>query len=292
MHERLDSAAQVAEARKDDESDDGTHHVDRWKMMWSSVGKDAAEEYADAMNKLFNVCWEGTTYVIELLDDYFQGKVDPSGKRGICGRGANFVKSARRAYFETNAAMMPPDEVESLVERGNTMFAKETVRVLDIGSCHGGLMRHAPAWMKTTALDLQPAVPEVFQADWLDISLGESDDVVADDFGKLCLKALRVQSFDVVVMCYMLSFLPTGRLRWEACRRAHAVLSHGGLLLILEPRRGAHSKKWHVTWSTSIPLLGFDLIRTQVMAKSVSLLFAKAAAAAHSSPLLIDDLAF
>ncbi len=284
MHIRLETAAAATSVAG----------VPGWKAAWSTVSNADSSAYADAMNKLFNVCWEGTTYVVDVMESYFIGAPVDDGRkrarsddeattkeRGICGRAADFVKARRRAYFEIHGEQMPASEVKCLIAEGNGRFGLPSVRILDVGSCHGGLLRHAPAWMHVVPLDLQPAVPEVLQADWLDIPIGAAEVIEsfsARDEG--CqwgrVRGLRSASFDAVVMCFMLSFLPTPELRWEACRRAGEVLTAGGLLLILEPRRGAHSRKWHTAWCAELPNLGFALLRVQVMAKSISLLFSKA----------------
>ena len=86
-------------------------------------------------------------------------------------------------------------------------------------------------------------------------------------------------AFDVIVMSYLLSFLPTPALRLRACRTAAESLRPGGALLIVEARRGGHRVQgWPAQWTAALTAqLPLVRIRLDFMKKSVALLFVRCA---------------
>lgn len=258
--------------------------IAQWQKIWGAIPSDDAKSYANAMDKLFNKCWEGTNYVVSVLEQWFSHPGMASDT--VCGEGAPQLKAARVEYFKCHGVVMPPEEVARKVQEINEAMKVKKIYVLDVGSCHGGLLAAAPRWMHVAAVDLCPAKPEVLQGDWLSLELVEGDDdvsivgpyTVRGEAQSSQLLAVSCGSIDVIVMCYMLSFLPSGALRWEGVKRAMKVLRCGGLLLIMEPRRGAHHNQWHKKWTRVLASsLGCETVRTELMVHTASLLLRKPA---------------
>eukprot|EP00438_Fugacium_kawagutii_P025516 Skav224454 [mRNA] locus=scaffold3438:57140:58273:+ [translate_table: standard] len=108
------------------------------------------------------------------------------------------------------------------------------VRMLDVGSSYG-------AWVALphcVALDLAPAVPSVWQADFLQLKIEEFEDTHGESTFKLNstgeLRSLRSGAFDAVVLSLVLSFLPTPKMRREMLDRAHRCLHSSGSLFVIE----------------------------------------------------------
>lgn len=246
---------------------------------------------------------------------------------GLCGRALPFLKQKRAQFFQEHKRSMSEEEYKALIAALQETYQldtkREVVLVADVGSCHGGLLKSAPRWLKVLCMDLVPAVPSVWQGDWLKVPIvAPSEDWPADTvvttaptptrssssssppvanreeheegggdggaanlvewFGAAIaiasaascsspqLRGLRERSLDCVVMCYMLSYLPSGPLRWEAVMRAvQSLRSDGGLLVLLEAKRGAHRKQWQKSWIAQLEAVGLSLVRQEVMKHTV-----------------------
>ncbi|CAL1153559.1 unnamed protein product [Cladocopium goreaui] len=124
------------------------------------------------------------------------------------------------------------DELEVL-----TPGAAGDIRLLDVGSSYG-------AWdslPKSLALDLAPAAPSVWRADFLqlqieEMEMEEKDGDVFEINAHGELQTLRAGAFDAVVLSLVLSFLPTPELRREMLDRARRCLrlSPPGSLFVIE----------------------------------------------------------
>jgi hypothetical protein len=90
------------------------------------------------------------------------------------------------------------------------------------------------------------------------------------------LRQMSSDSADVVLMCYMLSFLPHGRLRWHACKTAVMVLCEGGLLVIMEPKRGVRQRNWAKHWMhILVTSFGLTSVKEEQRMHTVVLLLSK-----------------
>ena len=105
----------------------------------------------------------------------------------------------------------------------------DIINVLDVGSCHNPLqkcLRNSEKF-QITAMDLSPACSTVFQGDFLQIPLSEKYE---ED-----LQSLKIQSYDAVIFCLLLEYLPSPKLRLKAVKKAFELLKPFGLLLIVTP---------------------------------------------------------
>lgn len=118
------------------------------------------------------------------------------------------------------------------------------VRLLDVGSSYGPWS----TWPNCVSLDLAPAAPTVYKADFLALR-------IEDELAMSCyvspegeLQSLCGGFFDSVVLSLVLSFLPTPQLRREMLDRARRCLRPRGSLYVIEktslvPRRGGGARE-------------------------------------------------
>lgn len=268
----------------------------------------ALANYAHAMHALGSACWhsgggcpdsnatqecsEPTTspnaedercrMLRQLLHDFFVGSDSV-----VCLRGAAALKALRRCYFaEHDGSVMAPELVQHHIRHINATCGVPCgpIRMLDVGSCYNPFERIMPHTVAVTAVDLCPAVPSVLRCDWLQVDFGDSWNVVAPTDAAPStevvpcggtVRTLPQSSFHAVVMCYMLSFLPTAGLRWTACMQALRALAPNGLLVIMEPRRGAQRKQWPQRWAAALRCGGFAPLRVHFMASTAVLAMRK-----------------
>lgn len=76
---------------------------------------------------------------------------------------------------------------------------------------------------------------------------------------ELIIKALPRESFDVVVFCLLLTYLPSRQQRWQCCLKAHKLLKENGLLLIITPDSSHQNKNMVMikSWKAAIESIGF-----------------------------------
>jgi 25S rRNA (adenine2142-N1)-methyltransferase len=87
---------------------------------------------------------------------------------------------------------------------------------------------------------------------------------------------IAVNSFDVVTFSLVLSYMPTPRMRFEACRKAHAVLRDYGLLVVISTRtQGPRQASWVNEWITAIESIGFVRVHKNIRCRLIGLTFQK-----------------
>ena len=93
------------------------------------------------------------------------------------------------------------------------------------------------------------------------------------------LKFLQSESFDVVVLSLVLSYLPTRQQRWDCCVKAYRLLCDNGLLLLIESdsahqHRNAHQIK---AWKSALQSIGFIRYRYEKLTHLHCMAFRKMA---------------
>lgn len=87
---------------------------------------------------------------------------------------------------------------------------------------------------------------------------------------------IAAESYDGVIFCLLLSYLPSPPLRFLACLNAFLALKEGGLLVLLSTRtQGSRRVPWVEEWITTIETIGFERVHVQTREKIVVLSFKK-----------------
>ena len=139
------------------------------------------------------------------------------------------------------------------------------LQILDVGSCHNPLSReYLKEHANVTAIDLCPSCESVFKCDFLRVPIlqqggnnyviteGEKDDSPS-------ITSFSENSFDVVVFCLLLEYLPSPRLRFKACQKAKQLLKTNGLLLIVTPdssKNQAKNETQMKSWRLALASIG------------------------------------
>ncbi|KAG5478716.1 hypothetical protein LSCM1_06120 [Leishmania martiniquensis] len=94
--------------------------------------------------------------------------------------------------------------------------------------------------------------------------------------------AVRLESFDAVFFCLLLSYMPTPRLRFLACIHAFLALREGGVLVIVSTRtQGPRRRNWMNEWMTCLASIGFQRVQQSIQEKLVGMSFAKVSPSAE-----------
>ncbi|CBZ34320.1 hypothetical protein, conserved [Leishmania donovani] len=98
----------------------------------------------------------------------------------------------------------------------------------------------------------------------------------------LAATAVRLESYDAVFFCLLLSYIPTPRLRFLACIHAFLALKEGGLLVIVSTRtQGPRRRNWMSEWTTCLASIGFQRVQQSIQEKLVGMSFAKVSPSAE-----------
>merc|ERR1712029_553484 len=116
--------------------------------------------------------------------------------------------------------------------------------LLDVGSCYNPFAQQfrKEERLDVTAIDLQPpqnTQDPVFKCDFYRVPLSDDIQSISDEGEVLALKR---GSFDVVVFCLLLEYLPLPKMRHAICRRAREVMADWGVLLIVTPDSSHQAK--------------------------------------------------
>lgn len=146
----------------------------------------------------------------------------------------------------------------SCVEHGLQDFSEQRISVLDVGSCYNPLS--VDDAFNVTAIDLIPTLEEVFQCDFLNVTIGR-EKILSRDTREI--RQLPTDSFDSVVFSLLLEYLPCPEQRYVCCRNAYDVLKSGGILIIVSPDSkhvGANAKLMR-SWRYVLSRMGFMRIK-------------------------------
>ncbi|CAE6969525.1 bmt2, partial [Symbiodinium natans] len=180
-------------------------------------------------------------------------------------KGRTLYWNPKKMKMETRAPVGTGEEKE----REPPAPRDPPVRLLDIGSNTNSFLEW-PFYVTPYALDLQPnpVAEGVFQADFFDVPIVEAPDasepLILDDEGKL--KGIVAGSMDVVVICLVLSCLPTPEKRIEMVAKARKCLREDrGLLIVVEGAAAIVEASWHqqdeaAVWSKAMESAGFKAL--------------------------------
>ena len=229
-----------------------------------------AAAYRDAalenMRKRWNVAFH--EWCAEAIAHYFL--LDPEKRRRwVCGTSGG--ERSRETVLSASLRQGPktPQRREQLAEE-ILPGPGARLRLLDMGSCANYFGRYHSDRFDVTALDLAPAEDTVLRCDVLDMEIGPSDtDPVVQNNR---LKTLPAESFDVVLLALLLSYMTDPRDRALVIRKSRELLQKNrGVLIVADtvaaigrplPRALPRSLP---EWVSSVEAAGFRLLRDPQM---------------------------
>ncbi|XP_046627771.1 S-adenosylmethionine sensor upstream of mTORC1 [Neodiprion virginianus] len=171
---------------------------------------------------------------------------------------------------ENNLQISNNEHDSSIVQASHREDCK--VKLLDVGSCYnpfGGVN-----FFDVTAIDLAPSCDGVLQCDFLSMQIGQEDVFSAN---KQQVEQLTVGSFDTVVFCLLLEYLPSPEQRYACCKKAYNLLKSGGLLLIITPdsKHVGANARFMKSWRYVLSNLGFMRAKYEKLPHAHCLAFRK-----------------
>lgn len=172
------------------------------------------------------------------------------------------------------------DELKIDCTEINRMISKwqvpvEKVKLLDVGSCYNPFKPFDE--FEVTAVDIAPAIEDVFECDFLNVALGDSAVMTSEDKQPRNITQLEIKSFDVIVFSLLLEYLPTSEQRLACCEKAGKLLRDEGLLCIITPdskHLGANAKLMK-TWRYALAQIGLSRIKIEKLEHITCMVFRK-----------------
>ncbi|XP_060533545.1 S-adenosylmethionine sensor upstream of mTORC1 [Cylas formicarius] len=160
------------------------------------------------------------------------------------------------------------------IEKRDIVFSSfgNKLKLLDVGSCYNPFKQFLE--FEVTAIDIAPASSEVFKCDFLTINVDR--ELIIEDK----VISLRESSFDIVVFCLLLEYLPSSNQRFECCQKAYQLLKPEGILVIITPDSkhvGANAKLMK-SWRLVLAKMGFMRVKYEKLTFLHCMIFRKAAA--------------
>ncbi|XP_077528836.1 S-adenosylmethionine sensor upstream of TORC1 isoform X2 [Haemaphysalis longicornis] len=146
--------------------------------------------------------------------------------------------------------------------RRELALASGKVRLLDVGSCYNPFGAYSD--IDALAIDLTPATKDVVECDFLKLRVVPGPIEVSDRTPRTTpLEALQEGSFEAVVFCLVLEYLPSCVQRWSFCRKAAALLRLNGLLFIVTPdsKHQQRNAAMIASWRKALEHIGLLRIR-------------------------------
>jgi len=210
--------------------------------VWKDHVKDndVLEEYAKSMQELATKHWlsqenSRIEWIFKQIENYFWAS-------GIDSEHLRDVKIAKK--------------MGEIIELDESFKTYERLKVLDVGSCYnpfGGFNR-----LDVLPIDIAPANYEVFKCDFLQVKIGKA--AVSDN---RTIHSLEEESFNVIIFCLLLEYLPTPHLRWQCVSRAVQLLREDGLLCIVTPDSSHMGRNCQQikSWRQGLSLLGMTKVK-------------------------------
>eukprot|EP00092_Neocalanus_flemingeri_P015016 GFUD01016218.1.p1 GENE.GFUD01016218.1~~GFUD01016218.1.p1 ORF type:complete len:321 (-),score=89.20 GFUD01016218.1:7-969(-) len=215
----------------------GENVEDVWRNHLENI--EVLDEYAKSMEELATKHWlnqenSRIAWILKQIDSYFwQGGID-----------SEYLKDVKIAKKKGE-----------IIEISENVVTAERLKVLDVGSCYNPFGTHDR--LDVLPMDIAPANSEVFKCDFLQVKIGE-----ASVLENKTITSLGKESFQVVIFCLLLEYLPTPHQRWQCVRRAAQLLREDGLLCIVTPdssHMGRNSQQLK-SWRQGLGLLGLSKV--------------------------------
>jgi hypothetical protein len=210
--------------------------IDTWNEHAKIVMSSTQKSYASAMGTLARQVWEQDSST----EDKSQSRID-------------WIKRHMDKYFLENDRQRFEERLQRKFSRltdPNSTASSSTisdsiprslgdkVRVLDVGSCYNPFAKFSN--YQVIAIDLSPAAENVgvYQCDFVNVKIIENlgdEQITFDGKDQKQIESIATISFDAVVFCLLLEYLPLPQLRYRVCYKACRVLKTGGLLIIVTP---------------------------------------------------------
>ncbi|KAH7940065.1 hypothetical protein HPB52_020637 [Rhipicephalus sanguineus] len=148
--------------------------------------------------------------------------------------GGGLERSLQRHYRKMS--LQCPESILKQA-REDLGLEEEKVRLLDVGSCYNPFSTYTD--IDALAIDLTPATEDVIECDFLKLNITpRGADNLAGSL-RTPLEALPESSFQAVVFCLVLEYLPSCTQRWCFCQSSTSVLEtfseHPDLLTTIPP---------------------------------------------------------
>ncbi|XP_031620769.1 S-adenosylmethionine sensor upstream of mTORC1 [Contarinia nasturtii] len=150
------------------------------------------------------------------------------------------------------------------------------IKFLDVGSCYNPFKSFSE--FDVTAVDIAPAMEDVFECDFLNVELGDCIEVSSGNDNKSStINKLEVNGYDVVVFSLLLEYLPTSEQRLKCCEKAFKLLKNEGLLIIITPdsKHVNANAKLMKTWRYALAQLGLGRIKIEKLEHITCMVFRK-----------------
>ena len=167
-----------------------------------------------------------------------------------------FLQNDRRRFFQRLTRKMGEGEFN---EEGTKV---EIVRILDVGSCHNPLAKclENKSAFDIKAIDLSPATKDVKKCDFLNVTISETEEKEEGNE----LKSVARKSFEAVVFCLLLEYIPSPSLRLKGVKKAVEILKPGGVLFIVTPDSNPANKNQPQMKSWRLALAHLGLVRIYI----------------------------
>lgn len=264
------------------------------QRAWSQHLEDAGRlrGYASAMRSLATRFWEPNTaskaghrtrsststehnriaWSVRFCAEYFGGDGEDPSKSMLLQQREREHRIRTEAMSAEERGEGDDDEV------GQLWTAPEKLRLLDVGSCYNPFGRYEQ--FDVTAVDIAPAEGSaVRQCDFLALRVDDNDDNDEADSAKTtadtAIDRLPAASFDVIVFCLLLEYLPTSEQRLHCCRTAYRLLRPEGVLIIITPDSkhvGANARLIK-TWRYALAHIGLSRMRLEKLQHLTCMVF-------------------
>ena len=134
----------------------------------------------------------------------------------------------------------------------DVQICNNKIKVLDVGSCYNPFEVFEN--LDVVAVDIAPSTPSVIKCDFLQVEIGANTHVSEDKQ----IQTLGRKSFNVVIFCMLLEYLPSTRQRFQCIKKSVELLMEDGLLCIVTPDSSHQAKNMHQikSWRRGLQRMG------------------------------------